>query len=123
MTPFSRIVLAAFVAAVAFQVFVPPEVGMANNGDYMKMIGRFSLGPMDPANPDEQIYYERTWRFDPRYHWVSDNYSSELILIGVAVAITRAFSSQVFDIRILGAIHALIWIACFAALLALFDRM
>ena len=123
MTRFSWIVLALFVAAVVFQVFAPPEVGIANNGDYSKMIARFSLGYLDLNNPDELLFYERDWRFDRRYEWVSDNYSSELILIGAAISIGRLFNTQVFDIRILGAIHAILWAACFAALLPLFSRL
>ncbi len=110
----------AFAAILVFQLFVPPGIGVANNGDYGKLIGRFSLGPMDPKNPDERDYYEQRWRYDPAYHWVSDNYSSASVPLSVALGIGRLFSSHVFDMRILGAIHAALWIGCFVAALPLF---
>lgn len=115
--------MTAFGAIVCFQLFVPPTIGVANNGDYGKMIGRFSLGPMGVNNEDEQLFYEERWRYDPKYHWVSDNYSSELIWIAAAVGMSRLFSHEVFDVRTLGAIHALLWTGCFAAALPLFRRL
>ena len=50
---------------------------------------------------------------------MSDDRSSELIPISGAAVINWWVSSQVFDIRILGAIHAALWIGCFAAFLGL----
>ena len=50
---------------------------------------------------------------------MSNDVSSELIPISAAVLIGWWFSSEIFDIRILGAIHALLWIGCFAALMPL----
>ncbi len=110
---------AAFAACVAFQLFVPPSIGLANNGDFGKMIGRFSLGPDDWEPPQENDFLTRRWVYNQHNQWVSDNRSSELIPIFVALYIGWQFSSQEFDIRILGAIHALLWIGCFAAFLPL----
>lgn len=116
----SELLLTAGVAAcVAFQLFVPPSIGLANNGDFGKMIGRFSLGPDDWVPPQENDYLTTRWVYDQRNHWVSDNRSSELIPIFAALYIGWQFSSHEFDIRILGAIHALLWIGCFAAFLPL----
>ena len=117
---FEWALLVAFAAIVYFQLFVTPNIGLANNGDYQKMIGRFWLGPMGWHNEDEQLFYEQRWRYDAAYHWVSDNYSSELIWIGAAVGLSRLFSHEVFDLRVLGAIHALLWAGCFMTALPLF---
>ena len=122
-TRFEWTAIALFAALVAFQIFVPPTIGLANNGDYSKLIGRFSLGPQDPTNPDERDYYEQRWRYDRAYHWVSDNYSSEIVPLALALGIGRIFDSRTFDMRILGAIHAALWIGCFAAALPLFRRL
>ncbi|HYL78571.1 MAG TPA: hypothetical protein VEU96_30550 [Bryobacteraceae bacterium] len=109
----------AFAACVSFQLFVPPSIGLANNGDFAKMIGRFSLGPDDWEPPQENDFLTRRWVYNQHSQWVSDNRSSELIPIFAALYIGWQFSSQEFDIRILGAIHALLWICCFAAFLPL----
>jgi len=42
---------ATFCAVVAFQLFVSPPVGVTNNGDFGRLIGRFALGP--PADACE----------------------------------------------------------------------
>jgi hypothetical protein len=106
-----------FAACVCFQLFVPPSVGMADNGDFGRLIGRFDLGPADKTISDQYSYLTTQWIYDPSYHWVSDNFSSELILICGALLMGWTFSNYQFDIRILGAIHALLWIGCFIALL------
>src|SRR5260370_5906137 len=87
------------------------------------MISRFSLGPENHDTSDGYRYFTARWVYDRNYFWISDNRSSELALIGGAVFISRCFSTQIFDIRILGAIHALLWIACFAAFLPLLLRL
>jgi hypothetical protein len=120
---FEWLLIAVLSAIIVFLMFVPPTLGIANNGDYLKMVGRFSMGPDDPREPDAAIYYEQRWRFHPTYSWISDNYSSELLLIGLAVNVAQAFDHRYFDIRFLGTIHALCWIGCFAAALPLFRRL
>lgn len=109
------LLLILFAACVVFQLFLPPAIGLANNGDFAKMIGRFSLGSAD----GEYGYFTTRWHYDRAFEWVSDDRSSELMLISAAVTIGWWFESSAFDIRILGAIHALLWIGCFAAFLPL----
>ncbi|MDP8979205.1 MAG: hypothetical protein M3O35_01295 [Acidobacteriota bacterium] len=123
MTRFEWCLIALFAAIIVFQSFVPPTVGLANNGDFSKMIGRFSLGP-EEAGTDESAFYVQRWKYDPAYSWdSSDNTSSELLLIRAALGIVKLFSSRIFDIRILGVIHAMLWIGCFAASLPLFRTL
>ncbi len=117
------LLILVFTGCVVFQLFVPPSIGLANNGDFARMIGRFSLAPGSLDSSEENKYFTSRWVYKQSYQWVSDNYSSELILISAALLIGWEFSSAVFDIRILGAIHALIWIGWFAALLPLFARL
>ena len=117
------LLILVFIGCVVFQLFVPPSIGLADNGDYARMIGRFSLAPGSLDSSEENKYFTSRWLYKQPYQWVSDNYSSELILISGALLIGWEFSSEAFDIRILGAIHALIWIGCFAAFLPLLARL
>ena len=107
--------IACFTAIVCFQVFSPPSLGMADNGDFGRMIGRFALGPWHPEPSDQYSYLTTAWIFEHSYHWVSDNFSSELFPISAAVLIGWFFNSYHFDIRVMGAVHALLWIGCFGA--------
>jgi hypothetical protein len=106
-----------FAGCVCFQLFVPPSVGLADNGDFGRLIDRFDLGPADKVDSDQYSYFTTQWIYDPTYHWTSDNFSSELILICGALLIGWTSSTNQFDIRIMGSIHALLWIGCFIALL------
>lgn len=106
--------IACFTAIICFQLFVPPSLGMADNGDYGRMIGRFALGPWHPDPSDQYGYLTTSWIFDRSYHWVSDNFSSELFPISAAVLTGWFINSYHFDIRVMGAVHALLWIGCFA---------
>lgn len=113
------LMVALFAACVSFQLFVPPSIGLANNGDFGKMTGRFSMGPGTFDTADEYKYVTSRWVYNRSFYWLSDDRSSELIPITAAVLTGWWFSNQIFDIRILGAIHASLWIACFAAFLPL----
>jgi hypothetical protein len=120
----SEILLGAiFAACISFQLFVPPSIGLSNNGDFAKMVGRFALGPASMDTSDEYRYFTAHWVYDRSYQWVSNDRSSELLPIGAAVTIGWWFSTHEFDIRILGAIHALLWVSCFVAFLSLLRRM
>jgi hypothetical protein len=104
------LLVALFTACVSFQLFVPPAIGLANNGDFAKMIGRFSLAPGSLDTSEEYKYFTAHWAYNRAFYWLSDDRSSELIPISAAVLTGWWFSVRVFDIRTLGAIHALLWI-------------
>lgn len=114
-----KLLVALFSAIIIFQLFIPPTIGLASNGDFAKMIGRFSLAPATRDTSEEYKYFTATWVYDRSFQWMSDDRSSELVPITAAVLAAWWFSNHIFDIRILGAIHALLWIACFAAFLPL----
>lgn len=106
-----------FASAVSYQLFVPPVIGIADNGDFGRMIGRFDLGPADKTVSDEYQYVTTHWIYDTQYHWVSDDVSSELILVFSALLAGWTSSSSQFDIRWMGAVHAALWVICFVMLL------
>ncbi len=64
MDRLDRVVLLLAAAAVASQIFVPPVVGLADNGDFVKVIGYFDLG----APPeDSNRFADTTYTFDKKY--------------------------------------------------------
>ncbi len=108
-----------FCCLVVVQCFVVPVVGLANNGDFGKMIGRFGLGTLDDG-PDSAIVFAPTaYVFHPARYFVAEHISSELLLILPAVMIGWATNPLLFDLRTMGAVHAVGLVAGFALLLPL----
>lgn len=98
--------LAATLLAISWQLWLAPYTGLADNGDFAKVIGRYSLGPAEPSEQDTFHFFIREWKRDPAKFWVSPYW-------GIEVWITKAAllfeNSGRFDIRWLGLIHTLIF--------------
>jgi hypothetical protein len=94
-------------AILAAQLFVPPFIGLADNGDFPKVTGRLSLGPRDGG--ENFIHFVSDYLLSPRYSWKSDTLSTELPLAWLATRLSRTTKEgDAFDIRWLGAIHAIL---------------
>ena len=114
--------LAAAAVILVLQVLVPPVVGLANNGDFEKVMAPVGL---DFLSTD---YGEQNWRWAlTRFAFVAPHPSrsgalySEILLAKVAVKVSRVLmpgSPQIWDIRWLGALHALLLMAAFALILS-----
>lgn len=115
-----RIALAFFLAIVSFQLFIPPVLGLANSGDFIKITGRFDL-----YSPVEEYKFAPTvYSVDPKYHWDSGILSSETILAGAAVALNQGFGkSGTFDLRWAGAVHGALYAVAFALVLPLLHHL
>src|SRR5580704_19197956 len=89
-------------AIVAYQLMMPPVVSLADNGDFGKVLGHFSIG-----SPQATQYAPVKRQFDPAYRWPSGFRSSETLLTAVAVGLSSILSKSAdFDVRCIGAIHA-----------------
>lgn len=98
------------IGIVSFQIFVPPVIGLADNGDFVKITGRFDLYlPQGQANG----FADTTYTIDPQHHWRGDHISSEILLAGLAVGLNRIFSSITFDLRWIGAVHGALYLLAF----------
>lgn len=115
------LLVVVFAACVAFQLFVPPLIGLADNGDFGKIIGRFSLGT-DYSDADQYRYFTRQWHYHPKFFWLAGDRSSEVFLASLAISLSWQFGQEGFDVRVIGAIQAFLWIGCFAPLLPLIRR-
>ena len=110
-------------AAVIFVLLIPPPVGIADNGDFPKMIGRFALVAEPASANDAPGYVTIRYVRDPKAWWVSENYSTEIPLIRMALAISDWMNPGYFDIRLIGAIHGAIYLSSFAGLLLVILEM
>jgi hypothetical protein len=116
--------LFAFVLAfaiVSFQSFVPPVIGLADNGDFGKMIGRFALRA--PAEY-ENAYATTKYTYDQSYWYLSGFWSSETLLLIPALWINGiVFRDGAFDIRAAGAVHAALFLLALYLILPLVSHL
>lgn len=106
---------------IAYQIFAPPVVAVANNGDFSKVIARFSLG--SPFEDEHRFTHVRL-TFDSHYHWNPGFFSSETMLFVIALGVNTVLSKKGdFDIRYMGALHAALLLATFYLALPLFNCM
>ena len=95
-------------AILFYQLILPPIVGLADNGDFVKVIGRFDL--------HGRVYHtyvniDTVYQIRPEYHWVSDFISSEIPLAQLAVWLNRVVSKDGnFDLRCIGVIHGALFL-------------
>ncbi|HXN47243.1 MAG TPA: hypothetical protein VN893_11420 [Bryobacteraceae bacterium] len=108
--------LAVAVGIVVFQVLVPPSIGLADNGDFGKISLKFHLRvPYDPAALKGSPYIHLHYAFAPEISWRSGFHSVETLLVSVAVRLNRLITRDgTFDLRCLGALHAILFLVAFA---------
>lgn len=111
-------VWAAAVAILTFQLFFPPIVGLSDQGDFARIIGRFGYGPEDKT-PIWSAFVKRKYVPDlsARYPTLEQP-SSEYLFTGFAVASNKLISRDgKLDIRWMGLVHVTAFLAAFGYLL------
>jgi hypothetical protein len=106
---------------LVFQLFVPPILGLADNGDFQREIGVFGYGPAPQVPPLTWAYVAPTYTLQqervvrrPEYEQLTSDY----LFVAFAVAISRFFPGDgTLPIILVGLIHAGGLIAALARLL------
>jgi hypothetical protein len=109
--------VAAAAALLAAQLLVPPIVGLPNNGQFERVLGYAGLGYVDDSYEAKYFtHIVREFRFTP-VGFRSGYLSSEIGLVRLARELAKPFSrTALFDLRVLGALHALLLLAALGAL-------
>jgi len=68
MTALRWLIWSAAAAILGFQLFVPPIVGLSDQGDFARMIGRFGYGPEDKSS-FWGAYVKRTYVRDRSFRY------------------------------------------------------
>ena len=112
------LILTAVAALLAFQLFVPPIIGLSDQGDFGRMIGRFGYGPQDKSMPLSAGFVQAKYVRDPSIRIpVLEQAGPEYLFTGTAIALSKIFSKGVLDIRVVGLVHAVAFLFAFAWLL------
>lgn len=111
--------LALCAAILAKQLLLPGFIGLADNGDFAKVAGHLKLQAADYGQDFFAFFQPRYLRNDAYYYdWHIP--SSEIPIAFAASALERRFGDpSSFDIRWLGAIHAVIFAAAYYLILLL----
>jgi hypothetical protein len=101
------LVLALLAAALVWQLLIPPAIGLADNGDFPRISGRFAINYISDRVEDNYFRYAmQKFRIDPAHVWRSGYLSSESLLGALSVPLNRLlFHDGLFDIRALAVIH------------------
>lgn len=118
--PFEVAVLALFAIIVGTQLFVEPLLGIADNGDFPRLLQPAGLVERTTDHHDRYSNY-----FNVRYSivpWpgrVPDYVSSSLLFVAAARLLNVALvDGAVFDVRVLGAVYLLGWLTGMYLILA-----
>jgi hypothetical protein len=100
-------------------IMVPPVIGVADNGDFGRVLTVSGLRVLHPELSYDELYFNYAYsRFGYGAHMAGGYVSTHVILIALAGWIGRLVNGEVFDIRVLGAGYA----ALFAMAVALLVR-
>ncbi|HEY6936526.1 MAG TPA: hypothetical protein VI424_05210, partial [Terriglobales bacterium] len=109
------ILLVLCVAILTAQLLIPPFIGLADNGDFAKVLGRVGLRKSSQHNFEyfvSDYSHASSWNTVVLY--------SETVPAWIAVRVqTLVRGSRDFDIRYLAAVHAMIFVALYYFLLLL----
>ncbi len=104
-----RIGFAGIALIIVYQAMIPPVVSLANNGDFSKISGHFSIGYPPEL---EGRYAPVKFHHDARYEYHAEFRTTEnLLAIAAAGASSILSKTGDFDIRLMGAIHGALFLA------------
>jgi hypothetical protein len=102
---------------LAWKLLLPGFIGMADNGDLRKVAGPLCLAS---AEPERENYFHPIYLRGSQYCFVTHIPTSEFALAWLASTMEQAAGDRTrFDIRWLGAIHGLLFLAFYYAVLVL----
>jgi len=105
-------------AIVIFQLFVPPIVGLADQGDFLRTLGKFGYG-QDPPAPSLKYVYVPS-KYVPNSFRVREweQPTSESMFVALALLLNKIVSKDSsLSILVIGSIHALAFLLVYARFL------
>jgi hypothetical protein len=100
-------------------LFLPGFIGMANNGDYAKVIGPLCIGGADNY-ADSFLFFQSDYVRDPKFCWNPHIPSSENAVARLAASMQHAVQGGAhLDIRWIAAIHCIVFLGFYYSVLLL----
>ncbi len=107
MDRIGAITLVIATAILAAVLFVPPVIGLANNGDYGKVSLHYAL-----FSPNEEEFYfaPQTHKFLPEKQWDSGFFTSTHLPVQAALFLHRLSGQKDFDCRFLATVYSALFL-------------
>jgi hypothetical protein len=104
------IVVIATAGLVIYLLMIPPVTGLADSGDFGRLMRITGFQYIQP----NESYADRYFGYAHQHYayggyWGAGYVSTQVLLLAVTGWIARLFNGQVFDIRWLGAVYALLF--------------
>ncbi|MFC5529977.1 hypothetical protein [Cohnella yongneupensis] len=92
-------------------IMIPPVLGLADSGDYSRVLGGSGIAPLDP----KESYHDQYFGFAHQLYGyggytLGGYFSTHIILVTIAGWIGRVLSSAHFDVRVLGVCYMLLYV-------------
>jgi len=99
-----RIAVAIVAAILVYQLFIPPSIGMADNGDFSRIMGAVGLEYSTDNLADRHFnHFVPKYKFGSSGEWDALDWTSENLLVLGAMAVNRlGGKTGMFDVRALG---------------------
>jgi hypothetical protein len=109
--------IASAIAAIVYVLMLKPVTGVADNGDFLRIMQTVGLDYLEPEPDDRDKYFGyfiREYRLDGL--GAGGYVSTQIVLVFAATLLNRLLYSQdVFDIRFLAAVYTLLLLAAYWA--------
>jgi len=116
-------IVAAWIAGIAAGalaiglIMIPPVIGVADNGDFGRVLSVSGLSVLHPEQTYEQLYFNYAHQqFGYGGFRMGGYVSTHVILVAVAGLIGRILNGEIFDIRVLGACYTVLYAGAIALL-------
>ncbi|GAA4838245.1 membrane protein [Paenibacillus vulneris] len=95
-----------------YLLYTGPFIGVADNGDFLRVMGTIGLDYGVPGESDDERFFSFAHRYFAYEQWFRGFYAStQIILVAAACLIGLVVSPASFDIRVLGTLFALLLLA------------
>ncbi len=111
------IIVAAAAVILTYQLFIAPIIGLADQGDFGRILGRFGYAAEDKSATIAFVAPKYVSDQNSRRHgW--EQFSSEYLFVACAILLNKIISPDgKLDIVVIGIVHTLAFLAAFARLL------
>lgn len=99
-------------------MMLPPMLGLADNGDYARVLVGAGIAPLDP----NESYHDRYFGYSHQYYGyggykLGGYFSTHVLIVMIAGWLGRIVSADHFDMRVLGCCYAALYISAIVLLI------
>ncbi|WP_256762241.1 hypothetical protein [Cohnella sp. WQ 127256] len=92
-------------------IIISPVIGLADSGDFGRVLGVTGLAVLDPKQSYDELYFNYAHQhFGYGGYSLGGYISTHVILVAVAGLIGRVINGEVFDIRVLGVCYSVLFV-------------